>query len=125
MPARVIVFGMVFIIIMFLLVFTIELFLPLSVKADMNSLCRSEMLRMELEGGLSNHSKSELQSVLTLKGFNNVTVTGTSDAKQGEEINLHVEADYVYSKLTGFLTRADVVQHMTYNKTSVARRVVN
>lgn len=125
MAARVVVAGVILVIIVAMLVFTVQFFLPLSAKTDMNICCRNAMLRMEIEGGLSAGTETQLRSDLSARGFVNIQVYGTTAAKQGEEISLHVEADYAYSKLEGLFARRAITQSMTYSKKSVARKVVN
>lgn len=125
MTAKTIVFGILFVIIMGVLVFAVEFFIPLSAKSDMNICCRKTLLKMEMNGGLSFQTEDDLREELTKKGFSNIVIEGTGFAKYGEEISLNVQVDYVYSRLSGIFTRMENVQHMTYNKFAVARRVVN
>jgi hypothetical protein len=86
MAARVVVAGVILVIIVAMLVFTVEFFLPLSAKTDMNICCRNAMLRMEIEGGLSAGAESQLRSDLSARGFVNIQVYGTTAAKQGSGI---------------------------------------
>lgn len=125
MSSRVVVTGVLLVILASVLVFTVEFFLPLSMKSDMNILCRNTLLQMEALGGLSEAERQGLQSELQTRGFENITVSGTFSARQGEPLFLHVEADYTYSKLSSLFIRADTVQRMVYNKTSMCRKVVN
>lgn len=125
MSVRIIVTGVVLVVIAGMLVFTIEFFLPLSVKSDMNIMCRNTLLKMEMEGGLSEEDELELKNSLLAKGFNNVSVEGTENCKQGGILNLNVEVEYSGSKLTTLLNRKDVKQRMVYNKSSLSRKVVN
>jgi hypothetical protein len=125
MPAKAVVSGIVLIMIVVFLVFTVEFFIPLSVKSDMNMLCRSALLKMELEGGLQSENRLDLLEKLSGIGLSNIIIDGTEQAKQGERIRLRVEADFVYNKLTGIFSRADVTQQMIYQKTAIARKVVN
>jgi len=125
MPARVVVTGIILVVLTAFLVVALEFFLPLSAKSDMNIWCRSTMLRMEMEGELSDQAKLDLHTKLAQRGFVNIDIEGVGGGKQGEEINLRVEADYIYSRLTGLFIRSTAVQRMVYDKTSVSRRVVN
>ena len=125
MPARVIVTGILLVTITALLVFIVEFFLPLSMKSDMNMICRNTLLKMEAAGGLSDQDKSELQLQLQNKGFIEIFITGTQKVKQGDSLNIHVEAQYTGSRLTALLKRETVRQLMVYDKTSLSRRVVN
>jgi len=125
MPVRAVVSGVILIIMISLLVFMVELFIPLSKKADIDMLCRSALLRMESAGGLDEAGRRTLQSELERMGFHNVQITATSNAKQGEILTLHVEADYTYSKMTSLFRRENVTQRMVYSKSSMSRKVVN
>ena len=125
MPAKVILTGIILVILSAILVSMIEFFIPLSAKSDMNVYCRSALLKMEIEGGLSQQDKDTLQTELLSKDFTNITINNTTGAKQGDKLNLDVEADYVYSKLSGLFIRQTTVQHMIYDKTAVARKVIN
>jgi hypothetical protein len=125
LASRVIVLGFILVIFITILVYMVEFFIPLSAKADMNTCCRNALLRMEMLGGLSMDDKSDLQNELESKGFFNTVINGTPFAKHGEEITLHVEAEYTHSKLTGLFIRRNISRQMIYKKTSIARRVVN
>ncbi|NSW90491.1 MAG: hypothetical protein HPY74_07410 [Firmicutes bacterium] len=125
MPSKAIVFGIALVLFIALFVSIIEFFLPLSAKNEMNTICRKTLLKMELEGGMTVAMRDELISALYGKGFRTVVIEGTENAKYGQEISLYVEAYYVYSRLRGILSREDTVQRMVYNKTTIARKVLN
>lgn len=125
MPARVIVTGVILIIMVVMMAFVVEFFLPLSIKSEMNSICRNTLLEMEVKGGLLEKEKTELQEKLQDKGLINITVTGTSSAKQGEPLNLHVEADYQANVFIDLFIRMKQIQHMSYDKTTMSRKVIN
>jgi hypothetical protein len=125
MTTKAVMFAFLLVLMMVLLVYMVEFFLPLSVKSDMNIYCRNTLLKMEIQGGLMVEMKDELDSNLEARSLSNITISGTAGAKQGEEISIRVEADYVYNKLTGLFSRSAVVQHMVYSKTSISRKVTN
>ncbi|NJD02982.1 MAG: hypothetical protein FIA99_10410 [Ruminiclostridium sp.] len=125
MPSRVIVTGIILIIIVAMLVFSVEFFLPISIKGDMNILCRKTLLGMETAGGLKEDDRQELVTELQNIGFTNISVSGTQSAKQGEILNLRVEAEYGYSRLTMLFLREVHSLLMVYDKSSLSRKVVN
>lgn len=125
MPVKAIVSGILLIIMVFLLVNFIEYFLPLSVKADMDMLCRSALLKMENNGGLSTADEETLRTGLEEKGLTNVEITATSKARQGDMLTLLVEGDYTYSKITSLFRRENTTVTMVYNKSTMSRKVVN
>jgi hypothetical protein len=125
MPSKVLVSGIVLIVMICILVFIVEFFLPLSVKADMNTLCRNTLLKMEVEGGLSQDEKLHLQSELEKRGLTEVSISGTAYARQGGSLRLDVDAALRYSRLTALFIRSDSVHRMGYDRVSMSRRVVN
>jgi len=125
MPSRVVVFGFIMVLAITVFVCMVEFFVPLSAKSDMNIRCRNTLIKMEIQGGLSQEERTKLLDELGEKGFRNTIVEGTPYAKQGDEITLQVEADYSSSRLTGLLVRRNETYRMVYNKTSTARRIIN
>ncbi len=125
MPSRVFVAGMIMVVSVSLLMFFIELFVPLSAKYSMDIYCRGALLGMEEAGGLTVEDRASLESGLTGAGFEDIRISGTDNAMQGGMLKLSVEAGYRYSKLKGLLTRSTVVQYMCYDKTAISRKVVN
>lgn len=125
MPSRVIVSGIIIIIMIAIFAFILEFFLPLSMKSDMNALCRNALLEMETNGGLMENNRQQLQTGLEKTGFVNISISGSGIVRLGEPLNLHVEADYKFSRLSALFRRIDVIQHMCYDKTSMSRKVVN
>lgn len=125
MSVRIIISGVILVILASMLVFTIEYYIPLSVKSDMNYACRNVLLKMEMEGGLKEDARNELIQKLQEKGFVNISVQGTSHAGQGEQLNLKVGADLSYSSLKKLFLRGECLQPMYYEKFCLSRRVLN
>ncbi len=125
MPARAVVTGVILVIMISLLVYFIEFFLPLSAKADLDIACRDSLLRMENGGGLDSDDRSELQEELEAAGFTNIVISAAANARQGEKLTLRVEGDYSWNRLTDLFKRGDRVIRMIYEKTTMSRKVVN
>ncbi|HHW32033.1 MAG TPA: hypothetical protein GXX20_10245 [Clostridiaceae bacterium] len=125
MSAKAIIFSILLIIIITFTISTVELFLPLAARADMNMLCRKCLLQMEVNGGMSPAIKDELYQKLAATGFKDIVIQGTENAAYGNEISLTVEAGYTYSRIEALFTRTEVVQRMRYKGTSLSRKVVN
>ena len=125
MPVKAVVTGVILIVLTSMLVFMVEFFPPLSVKAEMDMLCRSALLRMENAGGLSFEECRELQAGLEEKGLRDVTVSAAAHSGYGGILTLRAEGDYVYNRLASLFGRKDMKVHMVYNKAAISRRVVN
>ena len=94
-------------------------------KSDMNAFCRNAIMKMEVEGALSAETRAELIKSMSNRGFKNITVIGSGHTKYGEEMNLYVEADAEFSRLIPLFRRTLLVHRMVYDKTFIARKVVN
>lgn len=125
MPARAVVTGVILVIMVSLLVYFIEFFLPLSAKADLDIACRDSLLRMETGGGLDGDDRRELQEELESAGFTGIAINATASARQGERLTLHVEGDYSWNRLVDLFKREDRDIRMIYEKTTISRKVVN
>jgi hypothetical protein len=125
MPVKAIITGVLLVLMVVLLVSFIEYFLPLSVKADMDMLCRGTLLRMENVGGLRSDEEEALNLELGKIGLTGIDIDGSPYAKQGRNLNLRVEGYYTYSKLRSLFKREDVTVHMVYDKTTMSRKLVN
>ena len=125
MPEKAVVTAISIIIMLMVTVFIIEIAVPLTVRANMNTCCRGALLSMEINGGLIQQQKILLEIALAEMGFTDIRITGTNMAKQGEELHLRVEGIYSYSHLLGLFTRETVDQIMIYERMSISRKVIN
>jgi hypothetical protein len=125
MPVKPLVTGIMLILTVFLLAYMVEFFIPLSVKGDIDMLCRNALLQMENSGGLTASGRMALKSELEGMGLENVTISATENVRQGGLLTLRVEGDYTYSGITGFLNRGEVTLRMVYDKSTMSRKVVN
>jgi len=57
MPVKPLMTGIMLVFVVFLLVYMVEFLIPLSVKADIDMICRSALLNMENDGGLSSEKR--------------------------------------------------------------------
>jgi hypothetical protein len=74
MPAKAILLSLILIIMVSITMATVEIFLPLSAKADMDLLCRKCVLQMEIYGGLPLNSRDELYEKLSEIGFKDIVI---------------------------------------------------
>mgnify|MGYP000176579573 CR=1 FL=1 len=125
MPVKPLMTGIMLVFVVFLLVYMVEFLIPLSVKADIDMICRSALLNMENDGGLSSEKRRELKAELESRGLTGVVITATENAKQGERLTLRVEGNYTYSRVTSLFGRGDVTLRIVYDKTTMSRKVVN
>jgi hypothetical protein len=125
MPAKIAVTGIILVCFLALVVYMVELFIPISAGSDFKTECRNTLLKMELEGGLSAAAEEELKNRLILRGMSSMTIDGTESASLGEDLILSVQAEYRYSSISGIFAREDRLQKFRYDKRSISRVVVN
>lgn len=126
MPAKVMLWGVLIIMMLSIFVVVVDKCMLLSLKFDFNAYCRAALLKMENENGLSPQERNNLQTKLANKGFTNITITAPMTVMQGQDLNIRVEAEYSYRRLTSIYSdRINTSQRMIYDKTSMARRVIN
>lgn len=122
---RVLTFAFVLVILLSVVVCTVQYFIPISANFDMKQDCRQTLLRMETKGGLEDSDRIALENKLTAKGFTVLSISGDTNVKQGQELTLRVEAQYKYKNMTALFSNTTVTRNMAYEKTAVARKVVN
>lgn len=125
MSGRLVIITIVLILMAAMSIFFVEFFIPLSANFQFKAECRKILLEMEEKNELTTPMRSYLQSTLTEKGFNVISISNPHNARRGENLNLKVVADYEYSKLTGIFKREDMTERMEFDKYTVARKVLN
>lgn len=117
----------VFVLVVFLsfVVGTILIYVPIQAKNTFDSICRMALLSMENDNGLSTTIKDDLESKLTAKGYNIVSISGTPvGAKKGDYLNLRVEALYRYRTIETIFTSKLETATIIYDRTTVARKII-
>ncbi len=125
MPVKAVVFALVIIMLLSITVLLVELFVPLSAKLDMNMYCRETIIKMEIDGGITADNTAGLRERLEGRGFVNIQISGTEGAMQGDNLILHVEAEYCHNSLTGIFTRNLTHYRMVCEKYASVRKVIN
>ncbi len=122
---RIMIFGLLLVFTVAIFVSIIEYFIPLSEKIDVNYACRAALLKMEQQGELNDGIKTDLETELLKLGMRNISIQSVGGSSQGSKLTLEVRTEFVYSKLTGFFNRQDVVQPVSFVKSVTVRKVVN
>lgn len=124
MITRTLIFGIIIVLIISLLIFMTEVFLPINAKIEFDGICRGAIIKMEINGGINGEIKEKLLGKLGDK-YQDVTVEATENAKYGTDITLRVKAKYRYNGLSGLFLRKENILDICYEKTTVSRRVIN
>lgn len=124
MSARVVVTGVLLVFVMLVVVFMVEMMVPLSVYADFSELCRIALIRMEAIGGMNIEIEEDLSNRLLALNLTNIMIQGTQHAKYGETVRLQVTATIKNHEMVSLLQRALQYRYVSYDKTSVSRRII-
>lgn len=126
MIEKIILWSISIVITLALLVFVVEtVVIPLDVNIKFRTDCRNTLLSMEISGSLSWSEEAALKTKLESMGLSNVIITSSDTVKYGDEIFLHVSADYIYTPLTSLFSRSGKTVNFVYEKYSRSRHVFN
>lgn len=125
MAERAVVTAVILLVTICICLYMVEVFVPIGKNMDFRDICRNYLMKMEYCSGLSRDDLSALKDRLEESGFCNVTATAPGSAKAGERISLHVRAEYIRDGLSGIFKREPTAHSMTYERTTVARKVIN
>ncbi|MEI6132386.1 MAG: hypothetical protein WCQ41_06150 [Bacillota bacterium] len=113
------------VVIIFIVVVSVELAVPISKNQAFNEACRSYLLKMEGNGGWLDGDINELEQKLSAQGILLVSLSAPlqGDVKFGETMTLTVEAGYPFRLGTAGLTLISQFQKFKYSKSVFCRRI--
>ncbi|HBN85564.1 MAG TPA: hypothetical protein DDZ89_17170 [Clostridiales bacterium] len=124
MSARVVVTGVLLVFVLLIVVFMVEMLIPLSVYADFNESCRIALIRMEAIGGMTTEIEEDLSNRLRALNLTDIIITGTQHAKYGEVVRLQVTVAMKNHEMVSLFQRVLQYRYVTYDKTSISRRII-
>lgn len=125
MAERAVVTAIILLITLSLCLYMVEVFVPIGKNMDFRDICRNYLMRMEYCSGLSEEDLFQLRHKLEKAGFCEVIVIAPNSAKAGEDIRIYVEVVYLRNSLVNIFDRKEKRHKMTYDRTAVARRILN
>ncbi len=124
MSARIVVTGVLLVFLLLITVFLVETMIPLSIFSDFNEYCKIALIQMEAVGGMTPEIYDRLTEDLESLNLVDIYIEGTEDVKYGEFIRLYVTAAIKGQRMVSLLERALQYQYISYDKTSVSRRII-
>lgn len=126
MVEKVIIWGLLVVLMFALLVMAVEtVIIPLDINMKFRADCRNVLLDIEKNGRLLSTEQSNLRARLESIGLESITISGTSNAKYGEEVRLYVTATYTYKPLASLFSKSVKTINFEYEKYSRSRHVFN
>ena len=121
-----IVLSVVIVLLLSISVFLIELFIPISKKFEMNSICRKYLFIVEANGNLSAEEIEELTGSLEHIGLNDVSIEVDSDgSKFGDEVKFEVTAEFAHNSLANLFNRNIERMLIRYDRELTIRKIIN
>jgi hypothetical protein len=109
-----------------ILVFSMELLIPIQLKFEMNGLCRGYIYKIESNGELTDNEVSEFKSSLKELGLMTPIIDIDREGnKYGDKVDVHIECMYVQNKLISIFTRAEEELVFKYDRSFFIRTITN
>jgi len=124
--SSIIVMSIVIIILVSMLVFSIELFLPIQLKFEMNGICRSYIYKIESDGYLSLEDQTELKDALLKIGLSDPLITiNAKGTKYGDRVDVSIASYYRRSRINRLFSRSEDRLEFKYERTFFIRHISN
>lgn len=118
--------SIVIILLLMILVFSMELLIPIQLKFEMNGLCRGYIYKIESNGELTDNEVSEFKSSLKELGLMTPIIDIDREGnKYGDKVDVHIECMYVQNKLISIFTRAEEELVFKYDRSFFIRTITN
>lgn len=118
--------SIVIILLLMILVFSMELLIPIQLKFEMNGLCRGYIYKIESNGELTDSEVSEFKSSLKELGLITPIIDIDREGnKYGDKVDVHIECLYVENKLISIFTRAEEELVLKYDRSFFIRTITN
>ena len=118
--------SIVVILLLLILVFSMELLIPIQLKFEMNGLCRGYIYKIESNGELTDSEVSEFKSSLKELGLMTPVIDIDREGnKYGDKVDVHIECLYVQNKLINIFTRAEEELVLKYDRSFFIRTITN
>ncbi len=117
--------AIILVITLFLVVFMVEMFVPISANLEFKDICRNFLVKMEMQSGFDTSDYALLTERLTAKGFHDISISAPSSAKFGSEMELHITAVFSFSTINRLFSREEKEFEMVFIKSAVARKVIH
>lgn len=118
--------GIGLLIILCILVFAIEMFLPLNIKVHMQDIMRPYMFQLEAQGSLSPSELEQIKVALEEAGLTEVEVNIHYEGYHfGDQVTCITRGKYSHKGFTQLFRRTDSEIEMSYEKTLYIRKIKN
>lgn len=123
----VLVTGVVLIILVIIITFMLEFFIPINKKIEFDRICSQYVFICDQNNGLTLDQKEALVDELQIHGFENIVyqIPALNEKAFNEQYLFHVQGDYDFKQLISLFSRQKKRITMEYDYNLINRKVIN
>ncbi len=124
--SSVIVISISIIILLCVVMFLVEIFIPLNIKFEFNRICREYLFILDKNNDLTFNEKKELKEKIGKLGLNDVLIKiESSGNKFGDEITFEVKGYMLKKSIKTLFFREEERIDMSYERKLTIKRITN
>jgi len=124
--SNVLILGIAMVLLLCLLVFSMELFIPLQVKLGIHQVCRPYLYTLEARGALDPVEIDNIEEELEELGLESLSISvEKSGEKFGDIISFRVEGRYKQDRMVQLFIRENQTLEFLYEKKISLRKIIN
>ena len=97
--------------------------LPLFRRLEYDAVCCKYVLIMDQAGGLSSEAKSHLSQEMEDRGFTDIRINSTKQARFGDKLSLDIRADFAAFQITPAWMLKEVSLSFEYQASLICRKI--
>ncbi len=121
----VLIFAFIIVFMVLFISYSIELFIPIHLKFEVNGICRSYLYEIEATGILKEESKMELINKLQNLGLKDIRIMIDGDGIYGHYTDVVISSTYQFNRVVGLFKREDEEMYLKYERTLFNRKIIN
>lgn len=124
--SSVLVMSLVVILMLMILVFSMELLIPIQLKFEMNGICRSYIYKIESNGELSNDERNDFAEAIEKIGLKDLEIDITKEgSRYGDQVKVSISTVYSHNRLIDMFKRKDGNMVLKYERIYYIRKIEN
>jgi len=124
--SSVLVMSLVVILMLMILVFSMELLIPIQLKFEMNGICRSYIYKIESNGELTNDERNDFAETIEKMGLKDLDIDITKEgSRYGDQVKVSISTVYSHNRLIDIFKRKDGNMVLKYERIYFIRKIEN
>lgn len=124
--SSVLTMSIVIVLLTLMIVFSMELLIPIQVKFEMNGICRGYIYKLESNGFLTDDENQALIEALENIGLENIDIDVESQGlRYGDQVVVSISGEYSNNRLVSLYKRDDQQLLLSYKRIYFVRKIKN